>query len=436
MSAPSIRTGDLAAQAVPARSRRWAIVILLFIAVVINYIDRGNLSVAAVPAMRELGIAPSAMGTLLSAFFWTYALFQVPGGYLTDRYGLRWTYAAGFLLWSLGAAAIGLTRSFSEILALRLVLGVGEAIAIPAGMAYIRRNFLPQESGLPIGIFASGAMFGPAVGALMSGFLLDRIGWRLIFILTGLGGCFWLIPWLLLAPVREPGSAQSDLPRDHGRRFPWKAVVRNRLPWGITIGVFFYQYSFYFCLTWLPSYLVMGHGLSFLRMGTFTGVPLLMMAAVSILGGRLSDHCTIRFGRPLMVRRSFVAGGMLIASSLLVLLFVDSPAALFTTLIVSFIGIGFAGTNYWALTQLVSPPEIMGRVVGYQNTVGNIAGICAPLLTGLLVARAGTFRAAIAVASGSFVLGAITYLVLIREADHRELQKRLGYYISASNLTS
>jgi ACS family D-galactonate transporter-like MFS transporter len=151
------------------------------------------------------------------------------------------------------------------------------------------------------------------------------------------------------------------------------------------------------------------------------------MATVSILGGRLSDRCTLRLGRPLIVRRSFVAGGMLIASSLLFLLFVDSPAALFTTLIISFIGIGFAGTNYWALTQLVSPRDIIGRVVGYQNTIGNMAGICAPLLTGLLVARAGTFRAAIVVASASFVLGAITYLVMIREEDLRNLERDLPY---------
>jgi ACS family glucarate transporter-like MFS transporter len=188
-------------------------------------------------------------------------------------------------------------------------------------------------------------------------------------------------------------------------------------------------------LTWLPSYLVMGHRLTFLRMGTFTGIPLLMMATVSILGGRLSDRCTIRFGRPLIVRRSFVAGGMLIASSLLFLLFVESPAALFAILMVSFIGIGFAGTNYWALTQLVSPADIVGRVTGYQNTIGNIAGICAPLLTGLLVARTGTFRSAIVVASGSFVLGAIAYLVLIREVDYRELRKILCY-TSEPNLTS
>jgi MFS family permease len=425
MSASAIPTRLAASQAYPADSRRWPTVILLFIALVINYIDRGNLSVAAVPAMRDLGIAPSELGTLLSAFFWTYSLFQIPGGYLTDRFGLRVTYAAGFLIWSLGSAAIGLAHSFAQILLLRLVLGVGEAVAIPAGMAYIRRNFQPQETGLPVGIFASGAMVGPAVGALLSGFLLDRIGWRLIFIFIGLGGCLWLIPWLLMVPAKPQ---KIDLPAIHlkdSAPFPWKAVISNRLAWGITIGVFFYQYSFYFCLTWLPAYLVMAHRLSFLRMGAFTGVPLLVMAAVSMLGGRLSDRCTVRFGRPLIVRRSFVAGGMLIASSLLLLLFLNTPSAIFATLLVSFIGIGFAGTNYWALTQLVSPPHLIGRIVGYQNTIGNVAGICAPLFTGLLVARSGAFQSAIIVASASFVLGAITYLVLIREVDQRELNDLL-----------
>ena len=227
-------------------------------------------------------------------------------------------YAAGFLLWSLGAAAIGLAHSFAQILSLRLVLGVGEAIAIPAGMAYIRRNFLPHEQGLPIGIFASGSMVGPAVGALLSGFLLDRIGWRAIFIFTGLGGCLWLIPWLLMAPSEGLRVAPvTNVSHEKKPPFPWNALLRNRLPWGITVGVFFYQYSFYFCLTWLPAYLVMSRGLSFLRMGAFTGLPLLAMAAVSILGGRLSDRCTIRFARPLVVRRSFVAGGMLLASVLI-----------------------------------------------------------------------------------------------------------------------
>jgi nitrate/nitrite transporter NarK len=124
-----------------------------------------------------------------------------------------------------------------------------------------------------------------------------------------------------------------------------------------------------------------------------------------------------------VVSKSFVAAGTLIASVLILLPFLESPAAIFVTLLLSFVGIGVAGTNYWASTQWISPPDIIGRVVGYQNTIGNIAGICAPLFTRLLVARAGRFEAAIIVAASSFVLCAITYLVLIREVDRRGLRR-------------
>ena len=176
------------------------------------------------------------------------------------------------------------------------------------------------------------------------------------------------------------GARRAEVPTPQAPSTPGslRFLARNRLSWGITLGVFFYQYSFYFCLTWLPSYLVMEGGFSFLNMGLFTGLPLLVMGAVSILGGRLSDACTVRFGRPLLVRRAFVAGGLLLATSFLCLLFVTSYTATLVTLLVWFVGIGFGGTNYWALTQLVSPSRVIGRVVGYQNTIGNIAGICAP----------------------------------------------------------
>ena len=144
---------------------RWAVVVLLFAGVIIvsDYIDRGNLSVAAVPLMRDLRVAPGGMGTLLSAFFWTYALCQIPAGYLTDRFGMKRMYAAGFLTWSLASGpAIGFAHGFGEVLALRMLLGVGEAVAIPAGISYVRQHFRPSERGFPTALFGSGAMVGPA----------------------------------------------------------------------------------------------------------------------------------------------------------------------------------------------------------------------------------------------------------------------------------
>jgi MFS family permease len=413
----------------PARDavdpRRWHVLTLLLAAVVINYVDRGNLNITAVPVMKELGISPAGMGTLLSAFFWTYALAQIPSGYLADRYGLKWTYAAGFLLWSSVSIGIGLAQSLGQILVLRLLLGLAEAVAIPAGMAYIRRNFAPHEQGLPTGIFAAGAMYGPAVGTFLGSYLLTVIGWRWIFILTGAGALIWLLPWFVYAPAHRRGLLEQSTATPSMSSESWRFLRGNRLVWGITLGVFFYQYSFYFCLTWMPAYLIMERHYSFLSMGLFTGLPLLVMGTISILGGRASDLCARRFGSPLAVRRGFVAGGMLTGGIfILVLSQVESRFATGAAMLCAFAGIGIAGTNYWALTQLVCPSRLIGRVVGAQNTIGNIAGICAPLLTGVLVGREKNFQLAITLAGISLLFGALSYRFLIREQDHLEIQKR------------
>ena len=153
------------------RERRWWVVGLLFLAILINYVDRGNLSIVAVPLMKDFSLSPATMGTLLSSFFWTYAALQIPAGMLLDRYGLRGTYAVAFSLWSMATAAVALTGSFGQILACRLLLGVGEAVAAPASLAYIRRSFRQDESGLPTALYTTGMMLGPAVGSLVGAFV-------------------------------------------------------------------------------------------------------------------------------------------------------------------------------------------------------------------------------------------------------------------------
>ena len=180
--------------------RKWAIVGLLFVAVLINYIDRGNLSIVAVPLMKDFGISTVSLGTLLSAFFWTYTFLQIPVGFMVDRFGLKWAYAIAFLIWSLASAAVGIASSFGQILAFRLLLGVGESVAQPASLAYIRQNFDEDQQGLPSAIYLAGMMIGPATGAFVGAAMLESMDWRSLFIYTGLGGLVWLIPWIWLMP--------------------------------------------------------------------------------------------------------------------------------------------------------------------------------------------------------------------------------------------
>src|SRR6204780_946971 len=184
---------------IPARSNsRWLVVALLTLGVIIAYTDRINLS-AALPAIRvNFPLTAAASGILLSAFFWAYALLQTPAGWLVDRFGLKWTYAAALLLWSVFSAASAFANSLHSLIVLRMVLGAGEAIVIPASMRYIRENFAERERGLPMAILMSGTKSGPAIGAPIATYLVLAVGWRWMFIFTGALCIPWLIPWLFL----------------------------------------------------------------------------------------------------------------------------------------------------------------------------------------------------------------------------------------------
>ncbi len=391
---------------------------LLFLGILINYVDRGNLSIVAVPMMREFGISPKAMGILLSAFFWSYSLLQIPAGYVVDRFGLKWTYAGAFLLWSLASAAVGLAESFEQVLVFRILLGIGEAVAVPASLAFIRQQFREDEQGLPTAIYVAGMMLGPAIGAFFGAVLLESLGWRQLFVFTGLGGCVWLIPWLLVAPAAK---ARREV-RATKQPIEWARLFRSPLLWGISIGAFFYSYYWYFYLTWLPSYLVMAHGFSFLKMGAYTAIPLLGMALVATLAGRAADHIISRSGRTVRVRKAFVCVGFTGGSSILLLLLVQSQYAVLATVCFSLLGIGFASANYWALTQAVTPERIIGRVIGYQNTVANTAGVCAPILTGYLLGDGKDFRSSIGFAGGSLLIAAAAFAWMVRERDVKSFE--------------
>ena len=394
--------------------RRWPVVWLLFTGILIAYVDRGNLSLAAVAVMRDLSLSPTEAGTLMSAFFWTYGLFQFPAGWVIDRYGLRGTYALAFLVWSLASAAMGLAQTFGQILALRLVLGLGEAIAAPASLAFIKRHFGEQEQGLPTGIYISGLMLGPAVGALLGGMLIETMGWRPLFVLTGLAACIWLIPWWRWAPRETPQPAVVQTAQ------PPAKLPGLRVAAGLGISAFFYSYFWYFCLTWLPSYLVMTRGFSFGQMGTWMAIPLAAMAVSAMCWGRVADRLIARGAPALATRRRFAGAGFIAGCSMLLVLLAQTPNQVLAVLIVSLTGVGLAGANYWAITQCLATGATIGRLVGYQNTLAQMAGATAPILTGFLVERAGGFTPAIIVAGASPLCAAAALALLTQSKPQSE----------------
>lgn len=413
-----------------ATGKRWWVVALLFLGMLINYIDRGNLSIAAVPIMREFHLSTSMVGVTLSAFFWSYLIFLIPAGYFVDRTGLRFSYGLSFLIWTLSSAAVGLVHSVSGLISLRLLLGMGESVAAPASLAFIKRNFHGDEQGLPNAVYLSGMTLGPAVGVFLGGIMVERVGWRTLFVLTGLVSMIWLLPWLRLAPNNRKGTVEKDVEISQPLSKPsqtWRRLPFNSVTWGIVTSSALYGYFWLFCFTWLPSYLVMSRGYSYTKTGTFMALPLSACALSSIVFGRLADWLA-RTYPPLAVRKGFVVAGFLLATSILLLIVVKSTAQVLAVLLFSYSALGLAAANFWAITQIVSPAHMIGRFVGCQNAAAQIGGVCAPIVTGHLLGQSHDFGRSFEVAALCLALAAVAILVLIRA----RAVKQIGFLFSSA----
>ena len=404
-------TSSVAVASPTGRNARWLVVALLTVGVVIAYTDRINLS-AALPQIRmSFPISAEASGILLSAFFWAYTLLQTPAGWLVDRFGLKWPYAAGLLLWSAVSAATALVSSLNGLIAMRIVLGIGESIVTPASMRYLRENFAEHERGLPIGIYFSGTKYGPAIGAPIATYLVLGYGWRWMFVLNGALCVLWLVPWLLF--VRDDRK-NSALP-EGGASVSWSALFGSPLMWGTCVATFCYMYFVYFCMTWMPTYFKDRFGLSLTASGWFTFMSFGGMATVAILAGWAADRLIARGRNAVTIRKGFTIVGFVLAFSEVFGAFSHSTTTTLFLAVFSLSGLGLATANYWALTQTLTPASASARVAGIQNTAANMAGIAAPWITGILVQRTGSFNAPLIAVGFWLLLGIACYLFLVKE---------------------
>ena len=387
-------------------NRRWTVLSLVFFGIVISYIDRGNLSIAAPSMMRDFAITPATMGVLLSAFFWTYGAFQIPSGMLVDRLGIRRAYAAGFLIWSVASASIALSRGSGDVIALRMVLGFAESVGPLASLSFIRNNFEGKDQGLPTAIYIGGQSIGPALGALVGAALLDRFGWRAMFAATGMGALVWLPFWWFAAP-RE--SARRQAVRESGP-LNWRALLRGKSFWALSLCILLASYYWYFVLTWVPSYLVLSKGFTTLQMGSIVSTCLFAMAGVNVIAGFTADRLAGRIG-VFRSRVMFAAAGYLGTAAILLLLVVRDRGWVLPVLAFSICATGAGNASFWALVQQVSPRHMAGRSVGYLNTLSQVAGAAAPVITGWILGPEKQFGPAILVAGICPVLAAACLLV-------------------------
>jgi MFS family permease len=393
------------------------LVFLLILAMVISFFDRGNLGVAAPILGPELGLSQWSLGILLSAFFWTYSICQIGSGWVVDRVEVRLAYAAAFFVWSIATLSTAAVSSFGGLLSMRLLLGVGESVAYPATSHILAATFPENRRGLANSLIDLGARIGPALGTFCGALLVAKIGWRGLFVATGVGGLLWLIPWLIWAPRVAPSGARERT-KVSEQRIGWKVLLTRRAVWGTVGGLCGANYAWYFLLGWLPSYLVRERGLSLSAMAVWGAMPYLVMAIASLSGGVLADRWIGRGASPVRLRRGFLVSGLLATGVLLPTVLLPGIHWALAGLLISCLAFGTYASNLFALTQTLAGPEAAGRWTGLQNACGNLAGIASAVFTGWLVAKTGQFAVAFMAASVACLAGAASFWFLIRE-DHR-----------------
>ncbi len=403
------------------RRSPWVLLTLLVISVCINYIDRGNLSVAAATGAfrHELNVNDSDLGILFAAFYCTYSVFQIFSGWLIDRYNVYLAYTAGFVLWSAATIVTGLAGSFSVLLALRLLLGLGEAVAYPAYSRIIYDLFREDQRGFSNALIDAGSRTGPAIGVLAGGLIVAHHGWRMLFISVGLVGSLWLIPWCWYT-LRHPASVTTQVGDKAGPGF--SEILGQRQAWGTFIGLFCLNYTWYFILNWLPTYLTQERHFSTRMMAWYGSLPFWGVAFTTVTFGWISDRAIRRGASPSKIRIGFVAGGMLLSTLMLPAYLIEDQTISMALLVFACLALGLTSSNFWAITQTLAGREACGRWTGIQNGTGNLAGIIGPYFTGVLVTRTGSFFAAFVAAAVMAALGALSYWLVVRHVSPIEWQ--------------
>jgi len=398
---------------------RWWIVGILALGCIIAYVDRVNLSFAVIDAdfKRYFSISDTERGLVNSAFFWSYAALQIPAGWLVDRLGSKYPLAVSFAVWSGLTALAAFTTGFASLFAVRLLLGVGEAVMHPASMRWIRYNFDEKKRGFAIGLFMSGSKFGPAIGSVLAALLIETYGWRAMFLILGLAAMLWLLPWLwFVKDDRATGSAAAPASGTAGDASIGR-LLASPILLGIIVGTFAYMYFVYFCMTWMPAYLREARGLSLTSSGIYTTFSFAGMATMSIIGGWLADRMIATGFNAVVVRKGFTVAGFLLASTEVFSPLLTSLDWALVVSIFSLSGLGLATANYWALTQTLIPGSQTGRIVGIQNCAASVAGIVAPIITGWLVEKTGGYAAAMQMVLFFLICGILAYIFLVRDPE-------------------
>jgi MFS family permease len=389
------------------------VVLLLGLVVLLNYVDRGSLATAAPLLQDEFALSSAQIGLLLSAFFWTYAPAQLLAGWLVHRYDIRLVLAAGVGLWALATAMTGLAGGFASILVCRLMLGLGESVSFPSCQLLVARHALEHERGRVTGFIGAGQGIGPMLGTFFGGLALARFGWHAMFFALGAITLLWIWPWLIVTRRARPHAlAAESLPS-----VSYVEILGRREFWGAALGHFAINYTFYFVITWLPTFLVKAGGYTIQEMAVIGGAIYGIYGVSTAIAGTLADRWIKSGGSVTRVRKFIALTGALGAALTIACSAYVEPRAAVWLLGVAGGFFGLTTSTMFAIGATLAGSRAAGRWAAAQNVAGQVAGIIAPVVTGVLIDRTGSFSSAFVIAALFAVLAMVAWGLVIRRVE-------------------
>ncbi|HUQ52917.1 MAG TPA: MFS transporter [Gammaproteobacteria bacterium] len=414
---------------------RFGVLTLITLATMLNYVDRSVMGVAQPSLVRELAIGPEVMGMIFSAFSWTYALAQIPGGLVLDKLGARLTYGLSLASWSLATVMHGLMSSVAGLFSARLALGIAEAPCFPANSRILSTWFPQAERARANGVYSVGQYVGLGFLIPVLTYIVALFGWRALFFIFGGVGIVYAFAWYWL--YREPHESASvnQAELDYiaaggglasgagGFALSWVAVrqlLRQRQIVGASIGQFCGNSTLVFFLTWFPSYLATERGMDWIRSGFAASLPYIAASVGVLVGGAISDGIIRRTGSATLGRKLPIITGLLLTSTMVLANFTPSNSLVIAIMSVAFFGQGMVNLG-WTLIADVAPKHLMGLTGGVFNFCANLAGIATPLVIGFVLGATGSFYGALAYIAALGLIGAAAYVFIVGDVRRVEI---------------
>ena len=404
------------------KSYKTLTIFFLFLIGVVNYLDRSALSIANTTIQKDLAISPMQMGVMLSAFSVAYAFSQLPLGALIDKLGSKLALGGSLVVWSVAQAAFGLFSSYGHLVGLRVLLGIGEAPVFPSAAKALSEWFDTQERGTATGWVWSSTCIGPCLAPPLLTVFMVHLGWRGMFILTGIMGLLLAVCWFKFYKSKaeymaETGRAEPvAVQQQKAPKVRWTSLFKDRNTWGAFLGFMGVIYMIWLNLTWLPGYFEREHGLDLYRTAWVVSLAYLFGALGTIVAGKCCDRLVARGMRVLASRKLMVILGLLGGALFtLIVAFTTNVVACVILLCLTMFFINISSATAWMIVNTIVPSERVASFGSIQNFGGHLAGSIAPILTGFSVQQSGSFSTAFVISAVVAVCSAFAYFALLKE---------------------